>query len=211
MARYWKFWAALAVGVVLQVAPVLVDALRAGLIPDRWVPWVHVVLAVATAAGVAAAPANAPAHRAPDRGGARVSGPFLAVAVLGSAGLLAAGLVAAAGPADAHDRGTRWIGVTSRVEVCDGVLHVRHSQEKAVRGEWTFAQDRGGVELEGHYVGAAFGPDGDWVRLPATYRTEGYLGWRVQGRGLPEQVRVVDTDHGVTSSPKLPQEGCTQE
>lgn len=51
MDRYRKFLVAGA-GVALQLLTLLVHALNAGLLPASWVPWVQVVVALATALGV---------------------------------------------------------------------------------------------------------------------------------------------------------------
>lgn len=204
MNRYRKGIAA-ALGAIVQVGILLDEQLDAGTIPESWVPWVRLIVAVATVVGVVWVP-NAPrvvyVRGRGDVGAAR-TGLLGTLAAVASAALLVITAIAAAAPADAHRR-VEHVDA-NRASLSSGVLVVSFDLEQLHGRTWTFLEDDGAAVVELHHVGAAAGPGGHWEAYPTRTRSGGEGHLRVDVSGLPywDAARVVH--RGIASSPVLPE------
>lgn len=200
MSNYRKAWVAIA-GALAQIAVVLDQAVSAGILPDEWVPWVRVVLAVATAFGVWRV-RNVPSTYVPRHDAGSTRTVLVTLVGFAIAGLLVLATLVA-GPADAHRRPPLHVR-TNGAQVCSGVLLVAFSLEELRGNAWTFRQDDGSAVVQLRHQGAAAGPGGHWETYATASGGEGHL--RVDVVGLPywDAVRVVHG--GIASSERLPEE-----
>ena len=207
MDRYRKAGVAL-LGALAQLATVLDEAQVAGVLPHAWLPWVRVVLALATALGVWAVPnvpmpALLPEHGR-DRGTSTLMvSTVMAVLLVAAATWLLIAL-AIAPPASAH-RSVEHVRASS-ARVCGHLLLVGVELEQRHGREWVFAQDDGLATVQLRYLGNGAGPGGHWETIASVSGGEGLHRVDVGGRPYWDAVRVVHA--GVASSPHLA-EGCT--
>jgi hypothetical protein len=224
VSKYNKLWVAL-LGGLMQIALALPSLLDSGAVPAQWVPWVRVLVAVLTAAGVYGVP-NGPTlagrHEqgtGPDPEAGRAS-VVLVLAVAGlvlftvpaSAQVLDPGRPATMRAALAAVGGPVVAPVVTSAELCGEVLYVHFTVLQLTGRTWASLPDAGGARLEVLEVSGRSQPGGEWeTPVGVGSGGEGVLRWpgweRAAELGLHYGMARVTVD-GFTSERAPIENGC---
>ena len=190
---------------VVAALGIACQLVAAGLLPPAWQPWGAVVLAAGTAAGVYAVPNRPlPSGAAKDTGQASLAQLWRTSGVLV---LLMAATWVATGPAAAHWRPAPDLARPLKlvlidlntVWICQGNVIAAYETIQVDGKVASLRADDGRVDMQVHTAAG-------WLTVPDTSGGENWRRWPLVD--LPDLVRLVRTETGVTSVPRTPIEGC---